>query len=309
VRGGGGAGFSPFDLSEALSIFMRDFGGLGGFDSIFGGGERSHRTRRRGQDVQITLRLTLEDVARGTTRKVKLRALERCARCEGSGSEPGSGARTCRTCGGTGEVRRAAQSIFGQFVSVSACPVCRGEGTVIVEPCRECRGDGRVRAERVVDVEVPPGVSGSHYLTLRGRGAAGPRGGPPGDLVVELEVEDDPRFERHGDDLVYDLPISFSQAALGARFVIPTPWGDETLDVPPGTQAGTILTLRGKGLPNVSHGRHGSLHVRVQVWTPTHLTPELKALLERLAEHEGEPPHDESIGRRFWNKMKEAFGA
>lgn len=143
---------------------------------------------------------------------------------------------------------------------------------------------------------------------MRGQGAAGPRGGPRGDLVVELRIEDDPRFERHGDDLVYDLPLSFSQAGLGATVTIPTPYGDETLDVPAGTQAGTIISLRGRGLPNLEHGRRGDLHVRVQVWTPTRLTPELREALERLADCEGEPPRDESIGRRFWNKMKEAFG-
>lgn len=206
-------------------------------------------------------------------------------------------------------MRRAAQSLFGQFVSVTACPTCNGEGTVVSQPCEDCRGDGRTRGERVVEVEIPPGVSSSHYLTLRGKGAAGPRGGPVGDLIVELEIEDDPRFERHGDDLVYDLPISFSQAALGGVFTVPTPDGDESVDIPPGTQAGTIVSLRGKGLPNLEHGRRGVLHVRIQVWTPTKLTPELNELMERLAELEGEPPKDESIGRRFWNKMKEAFGA
>jgi molecular chaperone DnaJ len=311
VRGGAasGFGFSHFDLSEALNIFMRDFGGLGGFDALFGGRDRSRRSHRRGQDIQIALRLTLEDVAHGTNRKVKLKALERCERCSGKGAEPGAGVQSCGTCNGIGEVRRAAQSIFGQFVSVSACPTCHGEGTITSEPCRECRGDGRGRRERVVEVEIPPGVSSSHYLTLRGKGAAGPRGGPAGDLIVQLEIEDDPRFERHGDDLVYDLLISFSQAALGAEFTIPTPDGEERVEVPPGTQAGAIMSLRGKGLPNLDHGRKGTLHVRIQVWTPTKLTPELKDLMDQLAELEGDPPKDESIGRRFWNKMKEAFGA
>lgn len=311
VRGGagGGFGFTHFDLSEALNIFMRDFGGLGGLDALFGGAERHRRSRHRGQDIQIALRLTLHDVAHGTARKIKLKALERCERCSGAGAEPGSEQQPCQTCGGAGEVRRAAQSLFGQFVSVSACPTCRGEGSVVTTPCSECRGDGRVRSERVVELEVPPGVSSAHYLTLRGKGAAGPRGGPAGDLIVELQVEEDPRFERHGDDLVYDLPISFSQAALGAPFTVPTPYGEEALDVPPGTQAGTILTLRGLGLPNLDHGRKGNLHIRVQVWTPTKLTPELRELMTRLGDLEGEPPKDESIGRRFWNKMKEAFGA
>ncbi|UCD25364.1 MAG: molecular chaperone DnaJ [Gemmatimonadota bacterium] len=306
---GGGYGFHPFDLSEALSMFMRDFGGMGGFDAFFGGGQRARRSQRRGQDIRVTLKLTLEDVAHGTARKIKLKTLHPCKECGGTGAEAGSAPSPCATCGGVGEVRRSQQSLFGQLVSVTACPTCNGEGTMITSPCEECRGDGRVRTDSVVDIEVPPGVSHENYLTLRGKGAAGPRNGPPGDLLVELEVEEDERFERRGDDLVYDLPVAFSQAALGSEFQIPTPYGDETVELPPGTQSGTVLTLRNHGLPNVNDGRRGSLFVRVQVWTPTKLDPELKDLFERLAELEGDPPSEDTLGRRIWNKMKEAFGA
>lgn len=311
LKGGaaGGYGFHPFDLSEALSMFMRDFGNLGGFDAFFGGGQRGRRSRQRGQDIRVSLRLGLEDIAHGTTRKIKLKTLQQCKRCEGSGAEPSSSTRVCQTCGGAGEVRRAQQSLFGQLVSVTTCPSCNGDGTVISEPCEECRGDGRVRSESVVDIEVPPGVARENYLTLRGKGAAGPRNGPPGDLLVELELEDDPRFERHGDDLIYDLQVAFSQAALGAEFIIPTPYGDEEIEVPPGTQSGTILSRHGRGLPNLNSGKRGTLHVHVQVWTPAKLTPELRELFERLSDLEGDPPEEDSIGRRIWNRMKEAFGA
>ncbi|MFQ6047308.1 MAG: molecular chaperone DnaJ [Gemmatimonadales bacterium] len=311
VKGGAdtGFGFHHVDLSEALNIFMRDFGAFGGFDSIFGGGRRAQRVRRRGQDVRVTLRITLEDVARGATRKLKLKTLHRCDRCEGSGAEPGTSTQTCPVCNGQGEVRRASQSFFGQFVSVMPCSTCDGEGTVVPEPCTLCRGDGRVRKESVVEVDIPAGVSDNNYITLRGKGAAGPRNGPPGDLIVEFAVLDHERFERHGDDLVYDLPLSFSQAALGGDFTVPTPYGEETLTLPAGTQSGTVVSLRGKGLPNLNSGRRGGLHVRVHVWTPTKLTPELRDLLERMSKLEGEPPHDEGPGRRFWNKMKQAFGA
>lgn len=306
--GGGGFGFHPFDLSEALNMFMRDFGAMGGFDAFFGGGQRSHRTRRRGQDIRVSLKLKLAEVAHGASRKIKLTTLKQCGVCGGSGAEPGSSAGPCQTCGGVGEVRRAQHSLFGQLVSVTTCPTCEGEGSVIANPCRECAGDGRVRAQSVVEIDVPPGVSHENYLTLRGKGAAGPRNGPPGDLLVELEVEEDERFERRGDDLVFDLPVAFSQAALGAQFVIPTPYGDEKLEVPGGTQSGTVLTLRNKGLPNVNDGRRGSLFVRIQVWTPTKLDPELRAAFERLSELEGDPPSEETLGRRIWNRMKEAFG-
>jgi molecular chaperone DnaJ len=307
--GPGGFGFAHVDLAEALNIFMRDFGGFGGFDAIFGGGGRQRRTRRRGQDVRASVRLSLHDVAHGTKRTLKLRSLDRCDGCEGSGAKPGTATKPCPTCHGTGEVRHASQSLFGQFVSVSPCPTCRAEGTVLSEPCPDCGGDGRVRKEREVELDVPAGVDTNNYITLRGQGVAGPRNGPAGDLIVEFDVEEDPRFQRRGSDLVYDLPLSFSQAALGGDVTIPTPFGDETIPVEPGAQSGTVLTLRGKGLPNVSDARRGTMYVRIQVWTPTKLTPELHDLFERLSTIEGEPPKEEGgLGRKIWEKMKEAFG-
>lgn len=305
---GGGVGFHPFDLSEALNIFMRDFGGFGGLESLFGGGERSPRGRRRGPDIQLTLKVTLDEVATGTTRKVKLKTLDRCPECGGSGGKGGQGPVPCRTCGGSGEVRRAAQSFFGQFISVSACPACGGEGSVLRAACAHCRGEGRVRAERVVEIEIPAGVASNNYLTLRGQGAVGPRGGAPGDLIVGIEVEEDARFERRGDDLLYDLPITFSQAALGADLSVPSPSGTVPLRIPPGIQSGTVITLRGKGLPSLAHGGRGDLLVRVQVWTPQRLTAEQKELFDRLATLES-APQGESVGRRFWNRIRDALRA
>ncbi len=306
--GGGFGGFHPFDLSEALNIFMRDFGGGGGFEGIFGGRRRSSRDNRRGQDIRISLGLTLEEVAKGTKRKVKIRALERCDTCDGTGAAEGGSTNTCTQCGGTGEVRQATESFFGNFVSVSVCPSCAGEGKTIDRPCRDCVGEGRRRGDNLVEIEIPAGVAENNYLTLRGKGGAGMRGAPPGDLIVGLEFEEDPRFERHGDDLVYDLAVSFSQAALSGDFVVPTPLGDVAVRVPAGSQTGSVLTVRGKGLPSVSHGGHGDLHVRLQVWTPKHLSDEQQSLFRQIAELEGDPPGDESVGRRFWSRMKEAFG-
>lgn len=309
LKGGAGAGFGgyhPFDLSDALNIFMKDFGG---FDSIFGGGRRSRREARVGQDVRITLRLTLADVARGTKRKVKLRTLEPCEVCEATGVGDGSRPMACSTCGGAGEVRQATQSLLGSLISVTVCPTCRGDGTVIMNPCQECGGEGRRRAEKVVEVDVPAGVSDNNYLTLRGKGGAGVRGSPPGDLIVGLEIKDDPDFHRQGDDLIYDLPVSFSQAALGEDFTVKTPLGDEKVHLPAGTQSGAVLSKRGKGLPSLGRGGRGDLLVRVQVWTPTKLSSEEEELFRKLGEVEGEPPSEESLGRRFWNRMKEALGS
>ncbi|HXF94625.1 MAG TPA: molecular chaperone DnaJ [Gemmatimonadales bacterium] len=312
LRGGGAGGAGGFagvhfDLAEALNVFMRDFGGLGGFDAFFGGGERARRERRRGQDLKVTLKLTLSEVATGTTKTVRVRTLERCAKCGGSGARPGTGPTTCGTCRGSGELRRHTQSLFGQFLSVSPCPSCAGDGVVVLDPCPTCRGDGRVRAEKTVQIDVPAGVDDHHYLTVRGAGVPGPRNGPPGDLIAVLEIAEDPRFERRGDDLIYDLALSFTQAALGAEIEVPTPQGPTTLKVPAGTQTGTVFRLRGKGLPRLGSAGRGDLHVRVHVWTPTRLTPQQERLLRELAKVESAPPSEEG-SRRFWKHLKEVLG-
>ncbi len=302
---GGGYGFHHVDLSEALNIFMRDFGGMGGFESLFGGA-RARDDGRRGQDVRVTVRLTLAEVAAGVKKSVRFKAPDRCTGCDGSGAKPGTKPATCSTCNGSGEVRRAARSMFGQFVSVSPCPTCAGEGVVVTAPCELCRGEGRVRAERTVAVEIPAGVSSSNYLTLRGQGASGPRKGPAGDLLVMLDIKDDDRFERQGDDLIYDLALSFSQAALGLETTVPTPYGVEEVRVAPGTQPETVIRIRGRGLPVLGQNAKGDLIVRVHVWTPERLSGEQERLFRELAALEGEAPK-RSPG--FWSKLKEALGA
>ena len=303
--GAAGFGFHHVDLSEALNIFMRDFGGLGGFESMFGGA-RPRSDSRRGQDVRVTLKITLADVASGVKKTVRFKAPDRCENCGGSGAQPGTRPTRCGTCGGSGEVRRAARSMFGQFVSVSPCPTCAGEGMVITHPCEVCRGEGRARGDRTVQVEVPAGVSGNNYITLRGQGAAGHRNGPPGDLLVMLDIKEDERFERQGDDLIFDLALSFSQVALGCEIVVPTPYGDEQIRIAAGTQPETIVRLRGRGLPVLGQNAKGDLIVRVHVWTPERLTAEQERLFRELATLEGEPPK-RSPG--FWSKLKEALGA
>jgi molecular chaperone DnaJ len=303
--GAGGFGFHHVDLSEALEIFMRDFGGIGGLESLFGGG-RAQAESRRGQDIRVTVRLTLEDVATGIKKSVRLKTLDRCENCGGTGARPGTKPSVCATCSGSGEVRRSARSMFGQFVSVSPCPTCAGEGTVVPDPCEVCRGDGRIRGERTVAVEIPAGVSTNNYLTLRGQGAAGPRNGPNGDLLVMIDIKEDDRFVRQGNDLVFELPLSFSQAALGGEFPVPTPYGDERVRVPPGTQTDTVLRLKGKGLPALGQHGTGDMMIRVHVWTPDKLTDEQERLFRELAKLEGDPPR-RSPG--FWSKLKEALGA
>ena len=307
---GGRSDFHHVDLAEALNMFMRDFGGLGGFEAIFGGtapGEGGGRgAKRRGQDIRVNVRLTLKDVATGAKRQVKLKTLVRCEECSGSGAAGGTRPISCSTCGGSGEVRRAARSMFGQFISVAGCPACGGEGVVITNPCPACKGEGRVRGERTVPAEIPAGVSSNNYLTLRGQGAAGPRNGSAGDLLILIEVKDDERFERDGDDLRFDLPLSFTQAALGCALTVPTPEGEERLSVPAGIQSGTVLRLKGKGLPRLGQPGSGDLNVRVHVWTPEDLTTDQRRILEEYARVEGHPPKESS---GFWSRLREALGA
>jgi molecular chaperone DnaJ len=308
----GTPGFGGFDFSDAIEIFMRDFGGFGGFEEIFGGrrgGMSGRRDPGKGQTIRVRLPLTLKEVRTGVTKKIRVGLLEPCGSCEGSGAAPGTAPSPCRNCGGTGEERHVQRSVFGQFVSVGPCRVCGGEGRTIERPCPVCRGEGRVKENREVEVEVPAGVGSDNFLTLRGRGNAGPRGGPRGDIIVLLEVQDDPRFVRDGDDLLHDLVITFGQAALGDEVEVPTVEGPVRMTIPAGIQTGEILRLRGQGLPGL-HGRgRGDQLVRVRVWTPQHLSKDQERILAELREIEAPPPEGAGSGeaKGFWAKFKEAF--
>ncbi|MFL5631826.1 MAG: molecular chaperone DnaJ, partial [Gemmatimonadaceae bacterium] len=283
LRGGAG-GFHHVDLSEALSIFMRDLGGLGGFGDLFGGGGGHSSGPRTGSDIKIAMPMTLAEVATGVEKKITVRLLEPCDRCDGRGAEPGSSTTTCSTCRGSGEVRRAQRSFFGQVVSVAPCPNCSGEGAVVSSPCKKCRGEGRVRGEKEIIVRIPAGVSTGQYMTMRGVGNVGPRGGPRGDILVVFEVEEDSRFERDGEDLYTEVLVSYPQLALGANVDVPMVSGSVTLQVPPGTQSGQVFNLRGRGLPRINSSTTGDLHVRLQLWTPDTLSDEEAALIRRLGE-------------------------
>jgi molecular chaperone DnaJ len=307
---GAGGGFSGFDFADALSIFMRDFGGFGGMEDLFGGGRRRSGGRPRGADLRVRVPLDLEEVANGAKKTVKLRVHEPCAECNGSGATKGTAPVTCDTCSGAGEVRRVQRSILGQLVSVTPCPTCGGEGQRIGEACRQCGGRGVDSREKRIEVEIPPGVSTGDYLTLRGQGNAGQRGGPRGDVIVVLEVEEDARFVREGPDLLHELYVTITQAALGAELEVPTVTGSATVRIGAGTQSGHMLRMRGKGLPQLRGGSRGDLIVRVNVWTPTDLTDAQESLLRQLAAIESgvpaEPKREHERG--LWSKIKEAFG-
>ena len=303
---GGAAGFHHVDLSEALNIFMRDLGGLGGFSDLFGGGSGRGGGPRTGSDIKIAMPLTLAEVATGVEKTVTVRLLEPCDRCDGRGAEPGSSPMTCSTCNGTGEVRRAQRSFFGQVVSVAPCPTCAGEGTIISSPCKKCRGEGRVRGEKQIVVRIPAGVATGQYMSMRGIGNVGPRGGPRGDILVVFEVEEDARFERDGEDLYCEVLVTYPQLALGANVEVPMVTGTVTLEVPPGTQSGQVFNLRGRGLPRINSSSTGDLHVRLQLWTPDALSDEEETLVRRLAELQRVP---EGRPKGLWSKLKESLGA
>ncbi|HEY2064591.1 MAG TPA: molecular chaperone DnaJ [Gemmatimonadaceae bacterium] len=305
LRGGAG-GFHHVDLTEALSIFMRDFGGFSGFGDLFGGAQGGANPRT-GADVKVSVQLTLAEVATGVEKELKLRVLDACDHCQGSGAEPGSKVRQCATCAGQGEVRRAQRSFFGQFVTVAPCPTCKGEGRIIESPCKKCRGEGRMRGDKTIKVQIPAGVATGQYMTMRGVGNAGARNGERGDVHVVFEVADDPRFERDGEDLYTEVFLTYPQLVLGATVEVPTVTSSVALSVPAATQSGQVFHLRGRGLARINSSGTGDLHVRVQLWTPDKLSAEEEQLIGRLAEIQTAVPTDRDKG--FWAKMKEALGA
>lgn len=312
-RGAGAGGFrgqGGFDFADAFDVFMREFGGMGGFGDIFGRAGGSPRGPRRGSDLKLKLVVPLSEAAVGVERTLKVKLLDTCDRCLGVGSEPGTEPIRCSSCGGAGEVRHIQRSMLGQFMSVQPCPTCKGSGEILETPCSKCDGETRVRVERTIKIEIPAGISGNDYLRLSGRGNAGMRAGPRGDLLVAVEVAEHSDFERIEDDLVYNLAITFSQAALGAAIEVPTVTGEtESLDIPAGVQSGQVLRLRGKGMPRLRRSGKGDQLVRVLVWTPTHLSREQRQKIEDLADIEESPPAPDRKEPGFWERVKQAFSA
>ncbi len=280
VKSGAGAGFSgmEFDLQDALRSFMRDFGDA--FGMGMGGGRSTGHDQ--GADRQIALHMTLHEVLTGVNRKLKVKRAVPCDACGASGGEGGSEPEVCGLCKGSGRVQRVHRSFLGQFVNVGVCPQCNGRGKRQEKLCPVCRGEGRVNGDAEVTAEIPPGVSTGDYLNLRGQGDAGFQGGPPGDLQILIEVDELAGFERHGHDLLTVLRVGPGRAALGGKMTVPTLEGTATLDVPAGIQHGTLLRLKGKGLPRLHGGARGSQLVRVEVVVPEKLDRKTRKLYQEL---------------------------
>jgi len=318
VRGaGGGGGFGgDIDLAEALRLFMEQ--GFG-FGDIFGGGRGGRRTRQQGRDLRINLELTLEDIAEGVTKKLKINKLTNCEPCDGSGAEKGSEATTCQTCQGSGQMRQVSRTVFGQFVNVTTCTPCNGEGQIISNPCVTCDGDGRLKGEETIEVSIPAGVSTGQYLTVQGKGDNGPRNGPAGDLIVVIQEKDHPLFTRHENDVIFDYYVGYPDLALGVKTTVPSlqpkdkdlPESDVErynqleIDIPSGTQPGKIFRLRKKGLTDLQTGRKGDLLVQIKAWVPTKLTAKEKELMEELRKSENIMAPQK--GKNFFQKFKEVF--
>jgi molecular chaperone DnaJ len=305
LKGAAGAGFGGFevDLSEALRAFMRDFGG---FDSLFGtGGERGGRGGR-GDDLRVSVKLTLEEVAKGVEKKIKVHRQVVCETCEGRGSRSKAGTRACATCRGSGQVRQIHRSFFGQFVNVAPCAECGGTGELLQDRCPTCGGDGRVDGSETLAVQIPRGVREGNYIPVRGRGDAGFRGASPGDLLVFIEEKPHRIFRREGNHLVLACPVSAARAALGGEIPVPTLDGVGALDLPSGTQPGQLFRLRGKGLHPVNGGSPGDLVIRVDVTVPNKLSAKEKAAYQELLRLEEEAAPGRKGG--LFRKMKDALG-
>lgn len=300
--GGGGDPFAGAGFGGLGDLFEAFFGNAAGF----GGAGRGRRTGPlRGPDAEVSLTLDFEEAVFGVEKEVTVRTAVACETCEGTGARPGTTATTCAQCAGAGEVRTVRQSLLGQMVTSRPCPRCNGSGESIASPCDSCRGEGRVADHRTLRVTVPAGVDSGIVLRLSDRGAAGPRGGPPGDLYVHLDVRPDARFTRKGNDLVHELHVSTAQAALGAHLGIGTLDGEEEVVVPPGTQTGRVVRLRGHGVPDVNGRGRGDLVVQVVVDTPTSLSPTDEQLLRELAAARGEEVDPPDSG--LFSKIRSAF--
>jgi len=303
------------NVNDIFSAFGDIFGsGFGGgiFDEVFGGGRGGRRRSGQGQpgsDLRVRLALTLEEIATGVEKKLKIKKYRKCTTCGGSGAKSSSGRSTCPQCQGSGELRQVSRSMFGQFVNITTCPTCDGEGTIIEDPCQTCGGEGRTQGESTIKVNVPAGVSQDNYIPLRGQGNAGRRGGPDGDLLVVIDEKEHETFARNGDDVLYDLFVSFPTAVLGADVEVPTLSGRARLTIEPGTPGGRLLRMRERGIPHLNGYGKGDQLVRVNVWVPSKLNAKEKELLKELSSQQHMTPteEDRKHSKSFFSKVRDAF--
>lgn len=304
-------GTADFNGQSGFGGFEGGFGGFGDifgdiFGDMFSGGRRPKNGPQRGSDLEYTLDLTFEEAAFGIKKDIDIYRYETCETCDGSGAKHGTTPKTCDRCHGTGQVKAQRSTPFGSFVSVTTCEKCRGEGKVIEAPCETCKGSGKLRKKKIVSIKIPAGVDTGNTIPLRGEGEPGVRGGGPGDLYIHIRVKPHNVFKRQGFDVFCEVPISFIKASLGGEISVPTLEGDAKQAILEGTQPGTIVKLKGKGIPRIRGNGRGDLYAELKIEIPKRLNDKQKDLLLKLAEEFGE---DKVDGKKsFVDKVKDVFG-
>ncbi len=312
VSGNGGfGGAGSASMEDIMEQFSDMFGG-GAFDTFFGGSGGGRRRRgggTRGTNLRIKVSLSLEEIAKGTTKKIKVKKQVKCSTCGGSGAKDSGSVSTCGTCSGSGYVRQVRSTFLGQMQTTTACPTCGGNGQVVTSKCAKCKGDGTNYEDKLIEIEIPAGVEEGMQLSMRGHGNAGQNGGPAGDLLINIQEKPNPKLKRDGANIIYDLYLNFADAAIGTSVQVPTIGGKVKIKIPAGTQSGKIFRLKGKGLPVVQSYQHGDQLIHVSVWTPKKLTPEGKALLEKMKKMPNFDPQPGKSDKGFFEKMKDYFNA
>lgn len=307
-RGGGDFG-GGMNMEDIFSQFGDIFGDSV-FGNFFGGGGRSGGRRSRGvrgSNLRVRIKLNYEEIAKGATKTIKVKKYVTCSQCHGNGAKDNNSMQTCHTCGGSGQVRRVQHTFLGQMQTVTTCPECNGEGTTITNKCPQCKGEGRVYGEENITIDIPAGVSEGMQLSMSGKGNMGERGGAPGDLIILIEEEKHPQLQREGNNVAFDLYISFTDAVFGTQTEVPTIDGRAKIKIPAGTQSGKIFRLKGKGFPSLDSHAKGDQLIQVNVWTPQKISDEEKTALESLSHSDNFKPHPDKNEKGFWEKIRETF--
>jgi molecular chaperone DnaJ len=309
-RGGGGGFSGGMNMEDIFSQFGDIFGD-DMFGSFFSGGSRGRSSGRsrgvRGTNLRVRIKVNFEEIAKGTAKTIKVKKYIKCDTCNGSGAKDKNSSQTCRTCNGNGQVRRVQNTFLGQMQTVTTCPDCNGEGTVITNKCNVCKGEGRVYGEEMVTLEIPAGVQEGMQLSMGGKGNMGERGGGSGDLIILIEEEAHPFLHREGLNVAFDLYISFTDAVFGTQTEVPTIDGRAKIKIPVGTQSGKIFRLKGKGFPAINSREKGDQLIQVNVWTPQAVSESEKITLESLQDSENFKPKPDKNDKTFWEKIKETF--
>jgi len=306
--GGGGFGGGGMRMEDIFSNFGDVFG-----EGFFGGGGqrgggRTRGTGARGSNLRVKVKLNYEELLKGAHKTIKVKKYIKCDTCAGNGAKDKSSIQTCGTCGGSGQVRKVTSTFLGQMQTVTTCPSCNGDGTMIANKCGSCKGEGRVYGDETISIDIPAGVQEGMQLSVNGKGNVGERNGYPGDLLVVIEEEKHAELIREGLNVLYELHLSFPDAVMGLEVEVPTITGKAKIKIPAGTQAGKILRLKGKGFPSVNSYEKGDQLININVWTPQHLSSEEKVMLEKLKSSPNFKPDVSKSDKSFFDKIREAFG-